>query len=446
MDSTPIEKPLNPKEIYRMSQGLAPWESLSFACGGWLQFYLFGVARALQASGLTKGVKYCGCSAGALAAAGLVIEGDFDAAIKFCKDKCLPDAYAKYDGLFKLSSYVTDCIEVTLAPKYFDIPPDVLQIATTKLPFFTAERVKVHPSYEELVKAILASCAAAPFAGLVYRTGAWYIDGGLSEFQPIVDENTITVSPLYFSDCDIKPSRYVPLWWSFLPPRSEDTVDWLYTLGWNDCLEYLKSRDIQPMPGSELKSYPKKSHPYDIPRRVRSVKALSNLFVSYFTSSFNYYFSLYRFLGYDVGNLTNNFVSFLMDFILLVLLVVVLRPLALVLIYIELFLRIIFLSTLSVCYAAWDISPPRVIHDAVKEAYKTALSNLMRFGYMVKLPESAKISKNTVSKQLWDCVTCIFSLSLLLRFLTGPPSQREIRKHNRLAKQSLLYRLFRHFI
>lgn len=24
------------------------WTSVSFACGGWLQFYMFGVARALQ--------------------------------------------------------------------------------------------------------------------------------------------------------------------------------------------------------------------------------------------------------------------------------------------------------------------------------------------------------------------------------------------------------------
>ncbi len=46
-----------------------PWPSVSFACGGWLQFYLYGVARALQARGLdSPDVQYCGCSAGALAA------------------------------------------------------------------------------------------------------------------------------------------------------------------------------------------------------------------------------------------------------------------------------------------------------------------------------------------------------------------------------------------
>ena len=51
-------------ELDRIAQGLPPWESMSFACGGWLQFYMFGVAKALQVKGLEKGVTYCGCSAG----------------------------------------------------------------------------------------------------------------------------------------------------------------------------------------------------------------------------------------------------------------------------------------------------------------------------------------------------------------------------------------------
>ena len=73
-----------------------PWSSVSFACGGWLQFYMFGVAKALQVSGLDfpSSVTYCGCSAGALAAVGLALEGDFDAAVKFCKDECVPEVCA----------------------------------------------------------------------------------------------------------------------------------------------------------------------------------------------------------------------------------------------------------------------------------------------------------------------------------------------------------------
>jgi predicted acylesterase/phospholipase RssA len=70
-----------------------PWTSVSFACGGWLQFYMFGVAKALQESGLDypSKVTYCGCSAGALAAVGLALEGNFDSAVTYCKEKCVPE-------------------------------------------------------------------------------------------------------------------------------------------------------------------------------------------------------------------------------------------------------------------------------------------------------------------------------------------------------------------
>lgn len=261
------------KEIHRISQGLPPWESMSFACGGWLQFYMFGVAKALQYQGLDKGVKYAGCSAGALAAVGLILEGDFDDAISFCKNECLPEAYGELTGLFRLNQYVNRCLNLYLIHKYQDIPDDMLQIAVTKVSGFRAERVKVHKSKEDLVLSLLSSCAAFPFSPLITRDGSWYIDGGLTDFQPVIDEDTITVSPFYFSDCDIKPSRYVPLWWTFMPPKDRDTVDWLYSLGWHDCIQYVKSRGIPFSPhGGKINSPvidSKNSHEFDTPRRVR---------------------------------------------------------------------------------------------------------------------------------------------------------------------------------
>ena len=71
----------------------ALWKSMSFACGVWLHFYLYGVARALQATGndSPSTVTCCGCSAGALAAVGLVHEGNFDNAVKFCNQICIPE-------------------------------------------------------------------------------------------------------------------------------------------------------------------------------------------------------------------------------------------------------------------------------------------------------------------------------------------------------------------
>jgi hypothetical protein len=258
------------RERERISQGLPPWESMSFACGGWLQFYMFGVAKALQACNMDKGVRYYGCSAGALTAAGLALDGEFDDAVQFCKDYCVPKAYGEWTGLFKLGEYVRKCLDITLLRHYHELPPGRLNVAVTRLPLLQAVRVNEFESQEDMVAALASSAAAFPFAPLVHHKGSWFVDGGLSDFQPVENDDTITVSPFYFSECDIKPSRYVPLWWAFLPPKSEQTVDWLYRLGWEDCLAYLKRRGLSV----QLHKFDNfqdvaVNHPYNVSGQVR---------------------------------------------------------------------------------------------------------------------------------------------------------------------------------
>lgn len=80
---------------------------------------MFGVAKALQASGLDypSSVTYCGCSAGALAAVGLALEGNFDAAVTFCKEKCVPEV--SYAGRLVTDAY---CILICLTHRIlFDV-------------------------------------------------------------------------------------------------------------------------------------------------------------------------------------------------------------------------------------------------------------------------------------------------------------------------------------
>ena len=190
------------------------------------------MARALQAHGVDHpDVTYLGCSAGALAAVGLALdgsltsltfscrcnflclilyvsssfcEGDFDAAMEFCKDECIPRAFGEVFGLFQLGQYVSDCLDLHLLPKYKPIPAGKLQIASTRLPWFQHERIVDFSSQIDLKSALLSSAAAFPAASLVQRKSAetgglsWYMDGGLTDFQPIIDESTITVSPFYF--------------------------------------------------------------------------------------------------------------------------------------------------------------------------------------------------------------------------------------------------------
>ena len=79
---------------------------------------------------------------------------------------------------------------------------------------------------------LVASCTATPIAGWPFRLdGEWVLDGGLADFQPLSTRlpaaaGTVTVSPFYCAHADIRPSRYVPLWWALYPPRRED-FEWI---------------------------------------------------------------------------------------------------------------------------------------------------------------------------------------------------------------------------
>lgn len=54
----------------------------------------------------------------------------------------------------------------------------------------------------------------------------------------------MTISPLYASSADIRPSRYVPLSWIALAPRDPGAVDWLYDLGYRDALFWMAGKGI----------------------------------------------------------------------------------------------------------------------------------------------------------------------------------------------------------
>lgn len=149
-------------------------------------------------------------------------------------------------------------------------------------------------------------------------------------------------------------------------------------------------------------------------------------------------------------SMTNQYISFSLDLVLLFLLIFILKPLVLVLIYVELFLRMFFLSTFTVTHSLWEISPRSLIHRFVVKPY----SNLMFYftGGLVTVPRHSLHAQTFISKrskmmrELWECIRCVGSLSLLMRFFSGPPSSKELKQHKKLAKNSLLYRIFHHMI
>jgi hypothetical protein len=422
----------------QMRRADVSWTSVSFACGGWLQFYMFGVARALQHCGVDKGVTYAGCSAGALTAAGLALEGDFDEAVLYCKEYCLPKAFAGISGLFKLDHYVEVCLKrVCNVHRWRELADGQLQVAVTRLlPYFRKERRVAFESEEDLLDSLVASAAAFPFAPLVYRHGSWCVDGGLSDFQPIVDSATVTVSPFYFSRADIKPSRYVPLWWALLPPNDDDTIDWLYHLGWTDGLSWLQKQGVDTSVAT--REPVRNVHPFDTPGKI----------------------SMHRFLGYTFMNNFGRYMSYLGDVTLFLMLAVIWKPVSLMLIYLEVAVLLVFHFFKAVLFEllyAWPF--------LLATAYWLEPSWLVSV-FVLTLALFHKIlifgpSKKNKWQDVWECLSIFGSTALLSKFYSMQLSSASRGKQNykmdlesykskmyhaMVEKTSIMYRVAKHFL
>lgn len=133
---------------------------------------------------------------------------------------------------------------------------------------------------------------------------------------------------------------------------------------------------------------------------------------------------MHRFLGYDLKNMTNQYVAFVLDLVLLIIFTATVKPLAMLLIYLELiccanylccrYLFLLYISTIK-----------RLLFLSVEKDMKRKLR---------------------VWTAYLDCLSCLMSLSLFLRWFSGRPSPKSLRKNDRLVKSSILYRIFRHII
>lgn len=414
-------------------------ESLSFACGGWLYLYMFGVARALQAYGLEKKYKLLGCSAGALVAAGLSFGSDFDKGIEYVKDECIPITYGSpmYSGLFRLGEMISKCLDVYCnLHRWKELTNGKLQVAITQLPLIQGELTTEYSSREDLKASLMASSAIFPLAPLVYRRGGWCIDGGITNFQPTLNANTIRVSPFYFSDADIKPSRYVPINWALIPPKSSETIDWLYRLGWDDTIQWIhnqhaadiaKSNSSSSMPQRQFDMYPSDpptpTHAYDNRRCV----------------------SAHRLMGYNVRDCTHSYVAYLLDFSLILGLIFIWKPLVLLLIYVELCLWLVKNFLVTVVHECYDLFPMISLSTAFLgfEHYHTTLYITTPILTVIKMILIGPSPAHKLS-DLWECISCMGSLSLLSRFISLKLSKKELRKHQKLLRMSFVYRFVRH--
>ncbi|KAG7385319.1 hypothetical protein PHYPSEUDO_001621 [Phytophthora pseudosyringae] len=411
-----------------------PALSFSFACGGWLKMYLFGVAKALQEFELEKDARLIGCSAGALTATGLALHCDFDAIRDHVLHNIIPQAHASLAGYFRVRSYLRDTLARHANLHEFEKlnASQQVTIVYTSLSSLKSRRATSFESTEHLTETLLASCCAPPIGGLPFKlNGEWIMDGGMLDFQPVYDSKTVTVSPFYCVGADIKPSVYVPMWWAVVPPGVRD-VEWLFDLGYEDGLKWIVKNGLTGGRKNVV-----------IPDKSTKCAGGWNTTVG-------------RVVGYRGCE------SHFLDALFIGLFVCLWRPMAFLCLYLELYLQAIVSGSKAVVFgAAAKLVISNIIMAALAGAVATlGLQHTMLFllglvaigfflGGMVLLVGGLQQADAAASADWQRCrsyMRSITSLSLFLHSmpLIGPKVQ--IKRHQFLLEHSLVYRVAMHFV
>jgi hypothetical protein len=214
-------------------------ESISFSSAAFYYFYEFGVAAYLQETYDLSRVRFLGASSGAFISTLLAC----DVSIKKVMNEWMPKVYEilrkKPTGVY---FNIFDAMHNTGLHLLND---DSFKKATGRVVFSLTrvdsswniinERISNFSSTKELVEAGFAS-GHLPFLvdGDLVATfkGKTYIDGALTDYQPVFDDNTIKVSPYMWSYVWCAQS---PLWFLSLYGDTSEERNWrLYNDGYQD--------------------------------------------------------------------------------------------------------------------------------------------------------------------------------------------------------------------
>ncbi|KAG6613495.1 putative patatin-like phospholipase [Phytophthora cinnamomi] len=391
--------------------------------------YMFGVAKALQEFELEKNAQLLGCSAGALAAAGLALHRDFDIIRDYVLANVIPKARSWPSGFFHGRDFLLDTLKAEGKLHEYEKLNDSQQLTVvyTSLSALKSRRVTQFDSEEHLADSLMASCCATPIAGLPFKlNGEWVMDGGIFDFQPIHGTKTVTISPFYCTSADIKPSLYVPMWWAVVPPGVRD-VEWLFDLGYEDGLRWIVKNGFTG--GRRNVEIPNKSTKY--------------------VGGWNT--TVGRVLGY------RSFESRVLDALFIGLFVCLWRPMAFMCLYLELYLQAFVSGGMAMIFGA--AAKLNVIMVVVAVAFATlSLQHTMLFllGLLVAglflrglvLLVGGLQQAAAVASEDWQrCrsyMRSITSLSLFLHCMVGPSV--EIKRHDFLLEHSLVYRIAMYFM
>ena len=209
-----------------------------------------------------------GTSGGALTGCLLFLDIDLDALAEYVFI-CVAKARSSWRGKFLLREYCRGAIEQFCTRDAHKILQGRFEISITRIfPWYKNLRVNQFPSYEFLIRALLCSACLVPLAGLpMWLPGhGLCFDGGVSDFQLFKGlarngtfcklhcrktnpKDIVVVCPFYSSRADIRPSKFVPIWWAFFPPEPYKLKE-LFELGQKDAHAWADKQEETTPEGS----------------------------------------------------------------------------------------------------------------------------------------------------------------------------------------------------
>ncbi|XP_063374821.1 1-acylglycerol-3-phosphate O-acyltransferase Pnpla3-like isoform X2 [Cydia amplana] len=184
--------------------------NLSFAGCGFLGIYHVGVAVCFKkyAPHLLLG-KISGASFGALSACCLLCDvpiGEITSDVLRVVGEARAGSLGPFSPSFNIQNVLLEGMDKYLPHDVHKIVSGKLHISLTRVYDGKNVIVSEFPTRQDLMQALLASCFVPVFSGMLPPRfhGIRYMDGGFSDNLPVLNENTITVSP-FCGESDICP-------------------------------------------------------------------------------------------------------------------------------------------------------------------------------------------------------------------------------------------------